>query len=127
LRHFREELEGEVFSAVGVALPITSVRIFLSRGSLIIWILATVASGIVGNAAWDGLRFLVRQTIANWLSRNFGVSSVNVQVSAFVPAPLESSPTSLGPSFLAPNVVLAALALLAQATLVFAVIWLLVN
>ena len=124
---FREELESEVFSTVGVALPITGVRVFFSRGSLVIWILASVASGVVGNAAWDGLRFLARQTIANWLGRNFGVSSANIHVSVFVPPSPQSPPAYSGPSLLAPNVVLAALALLAQATLAFAVIWLVVS
>jgi hypothetical protein len=94
--------------------------------------MVTMASGIVGNAAWDALRRLVShlgKEVLGWLHRRFGApqGGFQVEVDAFVEMTGPTVARAAGSddeSLLVP--VFAILALLAQAALVFAVIWLLV-
>jgi hypothetical protein len=96
--------------------------------------LIVAGSGIIANAAYDAIRAVerrIRNAILDWLARRFGATAgVSVDMEDFLPRFQWKFGTAAPSGGIAgllqnTNLIIAALALLAQAGLLFTVVWLL--
>jgi hypothetical protein len=125
----RADLEQTILLAVVEEVGEASVQIWYSEGSVLVWVLVTLGGGVLQGAAWDLVRAVesrLRHAVMRWFNRHFGqTGGKTVGTTAYVLAPAgratQASPQSRS---LSPELIVWAMALLAQLTLVFVVIWL---
>ncbi len=119
----RSELDQVILSEVRAELQDANVVVRVGRGSIVIDILVGVAS----NVAWDVMLYLARRlrdAVAGWLGGRFGhYPAVRQQVYVLV----VGRPQPRMAFSLTPTTAAIVGGLLAQLTLVFAVVWLIVN
>jgi hypothetical protein len=127
----RADLEQTIRGTVAGEFGRAEIQFWYAEGSVVVWVLVTLAGGVIQGAAWDAVRGIgsrLQDAVMRWFNRQFG-SGFAMRVAYRTYVPTAQAPPSQRPrrSALTPEILVAVLALLAQSALIFVVVWLVVT
>ncbi len=122
----RLALERRLLGVVHEELGEVNVQIQYSRGSVVAWLIVSAVQGAVGDFTWEAMTHAGRglaDVARSWTRENLG-EETDVVFQVFGAPPQDESPLPLirDPTFL-----LGFYALVAQAALIFVLVWLLIH